>query len=473
MSYYVAYDAVSDKVKYNTILEGRSCMFHVPCCSTAKRVFKIADGIPPTETWSFAPAYAQNDFCISSQNETQQITCPGFTPDSGHYHIIVYYPSGSPASESTGEVNWNANAATIKAALEALSRINYMTVTCDDYLRSDSPVTISFDGDNWKGTDMPMMGIDTSALLDGIAVVNAVITEIYKGTSNPVLYTTGNAFSGDRNVYGLSLADGNVVSYGGFGGTCFGIVIDYLGNFLMCGSRNRYFGSYANVWKFDSSWNLLWSYDTVVRCFGIDVDIDGNIYLAHSNLAAPPNDNTCTKLDSDGNFVWATGAGYQGTNAFAVTVEKMSSDGYVYCAGQFTNTIAVYQKSDGAFVWGDAPDHIFMACVDYDYAGNVYCGGYKGKGMLGGEANIWKYDSAGTMLASYLTENSALYGDCTSIKVNKSTQLVFASTDRALAIDDGLFKFDEDLALVWSTDITPQENLGIILDNDNNIYTCV
>ncbi len=204
---------------------------------------------------------------------------------------------------------------------------------------------------------------------------------------------------------------GNVYTVGTFTGT-----VDFDPG---AGTSNLVSGGNTDIFvsKLDSSGNFIWAKQIVGA--GIDlgryiaIDSIGNIYITGqfedtadfdpgvgiSNLTSFGSaDVFVSKLDSDGDFIWAKQLGGEGVDiGKSVTVD---SGGNVYTVGDFTNTadfdpgVGTFNiaspanngevfvsklDSDGDFVWaknmgGTAQDFGISIAVDSD--GNVYTSGY-------------------------------------------------------------------------------------------------
>jgi flagellar hook protein FlgE len=103
-------------------------------------------------------------------SEVQTVTLgAGQVPDSGTYTLTY-------GGETTAAIAWNANAAAIQTALEALSNVDTGDVTVSGSMASGATFTF----DNTLG-DVDTLTMDSSALLDGAVVVTNSIAETTKG----------------------------------------------------------------------------------------------------------------------------------------------------------------------------------------------------------------------------------------------------------------------------------------------------
>jgi uncharacterized phage protein gp47/JayE len=97
-------------------------------------------------------------------NEVQEITFD-VEPVSGNFTLIFN-------GQSTSAIAWNANAAAVKAALEALGNVDEVNVSGDFY----SGFTIEFDGDDAE-QPQPLLVVGANTLSsDGVAVGDVVIS---------------------------------------------------------------------------------------------------------------------------------------------------------------------------------------------------------------------------------------------------------------------------------------------------------
>jgi len=106
---------------------------------------------------------------VSEVQTVTLATAPDNVPDGGHFHLTY-------GGETTAAIDWDATAAEIKTALEALS-----TVDTDDITVSGAMATgITFTFANTLG-DMGLITMDSTALLDGVEVITNTIAETTKG----------------------------------------------------------------------------------------------------------------------------------------------------------------------------------------------------------------------------------------------------------------------------------------------------
>ncbi|QDK80150.1 hypothetical protein EXU85_16685 [Spirosoma sp. KCTC 42546] len=215
----------------------------------------------------------------------------------------------------------------------------------------------------------------TSVAVDGLG--NVYTTGLFNGTADfdPGQQVTNLISAGGSNMFLCKLDEvGNFVWAKGMGGTSgdagTSVAVDGSGNVYTTGSFNGTAdfdpgpgvvnltsagGSDIFVSKLDTDGNFVWA----KRMGGSDVDagtsvaVDGsdNVYTTGSfngtadfdpgpgvvNLTSTGESNVfVSKLDADGNFVWAKGMG--GTNADASASVAVDGLGNVYTTGYFVDT---------------------------------------------------------------------------------------------------------------------------------------
>lgn len=156
---------------------------------------------------------------LTGTNEVQRITITG-TPTGGDFTLTY-------AGQTTAPIAFDADAATVDAALEALSNIGPGDVTCGGGPLPDSFVTVTFtgtlastnvaqmtaDGTGLTGGTAPAIAITTTTpgLAPSVAVVTA--TAGGPGTATPATVTAGAAAtSGTYKAYLSSSTDGSEVA---------------------------------------------------------------------------------------------------------------------------------------------------------------------------------------------------------------------------------------------------------------------
>jgi hypothetical protein len=96
----------------------------------------------------------------NAEVQTLSIAAAGVIPDAGHYHIIY-------SGQTSGAIAWDASAATIQTAVQALSNIGAgnMTVTAANPLAYGQNVVLTFAGTLNRG-DKAAVTFDASAFVD-------------------------------------------------------------------------------------------------------------------------------------------------------------------------------------------------------------------------------------------------------------------------------------------------------------------
>ncbi len=111
-----------------------------------------------------------DDGLAVSEEQTVTLTAPDNDPDGGHFHLTY-------GGETTGEIAWDATAAQIKTALEGLSTIGTDNINAVS-APMDTGITITF-ADTFG--DASLITMDSTALLDGVAVITNSIAETVTG----------------------------------------------------------------------------------------------------------------------------------------------------------------------------------------------------------------------------------------------------------------------------------------------------
>jgi flagellar hook protein FlgE len=96
-------------------------------------------------------------------DEIQTISIAGGPPTSGKFNLTLN-------GEMTGDINWNATAAEVQTALEALPGVSVGDVSCADGPLPGSDITVTFEG-NLAGQDITEMTVSGSTLDAGTASV--------------------------------------------------------------------------------------------------------------------------------------------------------------------------------------------------------------------------------------------------------------------------------------------------------------
>ena len=100
------------------------------------------------------------------QNEIQTLAVTGTAPTSGTFKITATIDG---TTETTSTIDWDASAADVKAALEALTIID--EVTCGGGDLPGTAITIEFTGAAVKEKNIPLMTTGTQTLDNGTAII--------------------------------------------------------------------------------------------------------------------------------------------------------------------------------------------------------------------------------------------------------------------------------------------------------------
>jgi flagellar hook protein FlgE len=128
--------------------------------------------VTSTTTLDDVLTWLNTDEGTAGVDEIQTVAITG-TPTGGTFTL-------SYGGATTGAIAYNASAATVDAALEALSTIPASGVTCAGGALPGTAVTVTFDGTTLDETDVALMTIDTTGLTGGSSPAGTV-TETTKG----------------------------------------------------------------------------------------------------------------------------------------------------------------------------------------------------------------------------------------------------------------------------------------------------
>ena len=294
--------------------------------------------------------------------------------------------------------------------------------------------------------------------------------------------------AGEFDVY-LAKYDeyGNVIWAQGFGGNGYddvaSVCTDSFGNVFVSGrfmSSSITFGGFTltntsgdsemYVVKLDNTGNVLWANKYGANgsdnATSICTDPSGNIFLggfyssslSFDGITLPNvggNDIFIVKLDTNGNTIWAKGAG----GAFSESVEGIASDasGNVCIVGQYDSPTISF---DGASLTNASAGQADLFIVKYSQSGSVLWV----KGAGGSSIDVAKSVATDTSDNIYVTgffSSSSLSYDATILANNGVSGDVFVS------------KFDLSGNVVWAKSnggIEHDEANSIALDALGNVY---
>lgn len=106
---------------------------------------------------------------VPTQNEVQTVSITGGTPVSGNFTLTY-------SGQTTGNIAYNANAAAVDSALEALSNIGAGDVTCTGGPLPGTPVVVTFTG---------------ALAATNVALMTAADVDLSEGTPAVALTTGG------------------------------------------------------------------------------------------------------------------------------------------------------------------------------------------------------------------------------------------------------------------------------------------
>lgn len=263
------------------------------------------------------------------------------------------------------------------------------------------------------------------------------------------------------------------------------IASDASGNVYHAGVFNytAYFGTYSltangydNMYiaKYDGSGNRLWVARSSKSAYVLDVAVDatGNVYatgyfssmqaFGTYTLSSPAyEDGFITKLDANGNFLWANAFG--GSNDDGGNALALDASGNVYLTGYFKNILTIgTQTLSSATGWGD--QDAFLAKLDG--SGNVlWARSYGGNGK--DEALEVCTDATGNVYTVGTFSNTATFGSysLTSTAASGKRNVFVAKTDGSgttlwaskLELNSGDYYYDG-------------YDYGLAADGNSNVY---
>ena len=146
----------------------------------------------------------------NGMNEVQRLT-PGGTISGGHWHITF-------ETQTTGEIAWNATAAVIQAALEALSNVAPGDVVVSGGPISSGTVDLTF-AQLLGGIDRTQVTVDATALTGAAptltpSTVTAGVRGTYRGAQGGALLldtTNGRLYQNSGTAWAPVWAEPPVV----------------------------------------------------------------------------------------------------------------------------------------------------------------------------------------------------------------------------------------------------------------------
>ena len=295
--------------------------------------------------------------------------------------------------------------------------------------------------------------------------------------------------AGNRDIFVVKYdPSGNAMWAKGAGGKlatrCYGISIDAGGNVLVTGlfySPDITFGCTTlnnngdeNIFlvKYDSNGDVIWAKSAggtfVDRGYGIATDAGGNVYITggfysssitFGTTTLTNTDNACSddiflvKYDTDGNVLWAKGAG--GTSLEAGNSISIDADGNVYVTGYFLSSSIAFD--DITLTSANTSFKIFIA--KYDTDGNViWVKNTRGAG--GGRGWGISTDVCGSIyVTGYFRSPSITFDDITLSSANTSTNFFIA-------------KYDAGGNVIWAQGAGEHGSTGynICTDHRGNVY---
>jgi hypothetical protein len=105
---------------------------------------------------------------VAGTDEVQTVTITG-TPTGGTYTLTF-------SGQTTTGIAYNAAASAVQSALEALSNITPGDIVCAGGPHPGTPVTVSFGGGSYDGSDVPQMTASAAGLTGGTSPAVTVTT---------------------------------------------------------------------------------------------------------------------------------------------------------------------------------------------------------------------------------------------------------------------------------------------------------
>jgi gliding motility-associated-like protein len=232
------------------------------------------------------------------------------------------------------------------------------------------------------------------------------------------------------------------------------------------------------ITKVDPDGNLVWAVSFgntgFDRGFGIAVDGDGNVYGAGyfqgtvdfhpgsgtANLTASNTDTYVVKLDTDGNFIWARSVGNSGGDYGRAIAVDAAQN--VYVMGEFQNTVDFDPGPGNAFLSETGPNGGDIFILKLDAAGN-YAWAISHGGPSEDDARSIEVDAAGNVYST-----GGFYATVDFDPGAGVFNLTSTGTD-----DVFISKLDLNGNFVWAKQIGStaiERGQGLALDVSGNVY---
>jgi hypothetical protein len=171
-------------------------------CTFSLRELMVIQGHAEDNVWTGNGTTYLDDQC----NEVQSVIATGGT--AGNF--TLQFDNGT-STQTTGNINYNATAANVQTALEALSTVDSGDVNCSGGPLPNTAVNIEFTG-QYLRTALAQMTIGTENVTNG----NAAVSTLRNGSSGDVVsayWTSGASYLGDDSE--KVIRDALVTSTGG------------------------------------------------------------------------------------------------------------------------------------------------------------------------------------------------------------------------------------------------------------------
>ncbi len=244
----------------------------------------------------------------------------------------------------------------------------------------------------------------------------------------------------------------------------------------------------AYISKYDGSGNILWgvSFANNNNCFGVGIDTDssGNVYsvgeffntidfdpgpntfnLTGTAIGPYPNRNIyISKLDVNGNFVWAKKIG--GDNSMGIRALKVDTNGNSYITGYFNKPITFPDNTTLTPLNQNDANNFDIFIAKLDTAGNLLWAKQIGSGSIVQRAESIALDNSGNIYLGGQFHNTVDFdpGDSQHMVNPQSTN----STDLFI------LKLDSNGNFIWvkslGGDNSSNRAYDLAIDNTENLY---